>query len=79
MEHHLIFDRLIQYDPGHDGVTLEVSLILSAASVSFLAKVDTGASYCIFERRHGEALGLNIESGLPQTIGTATGRFLTYG
>jgi hypothetical protein len=54
MKHHLIFDRLIQYDPGHDGVTLQVSLILSTASVSFLAKVDTGASYCIFERRHNE-------------------------
>ena len=78
-EQHLIFDRLIHYDSGQDGVTVEVSLSLSAVSVSFPAKVDTGASYCIFERRHGEALGLSIESGLPQPISTATGRFLTYG
>ena len=79
MEHHLTFERVIQYDPGQPGITLDVSLSLSAASVNFPAKVDTGAGYCIFERRHGEALGLNIESGLPQPISTVTGRFLTYG
>src|SRR5215510_2599330 len=79
MGQHLTFERLIQYDPGKPGITLDVSLSLSAASVNFPAKVDTGASYCIFERRHGEALGLNIESGLEQPISTATGRFLTYG
>jgi len=58
MEQHLTFERLIQYDPSQAGITLEISLNLSAASVKFPAKVDTGASYCIFERRHGEALGL---------------------
>jgi hypothetical protein len=79
MEQHLIFERLIQYDPGQPGITLDVSLSLSAASVNFPTKVDTGVSYCIFERRHGKALGLSIESGLPQPISTVTGRFLTYG
>jgi hypothetical protein len=42
-------------------------------------KLIRGASYCIFERRHGEALGLSVESRLPQPISTVTGRFLTYG
>lgn len=79
MELSLTFERSIQYDPGQAGITLDVSLSLSAASVNFPAKVDTGASYCIFERCHGEALGLSIESGLLQPISTATGHFLTYG
>ncbi len=79
MEQSLTFEQLVQYDPGQPGITLDVSLSLSAVSVNIPAKVDTGASYCIFERRHGEALGLSIESGLPQPIGTATGSFLTYG
>jgi hypothetical protein len=79
VEQHLTFERLIQYDPGQPGITLEVSLSLSEASVNVPAKVDTGASYCIFERRHGEALGISIESGLPQPISTVRGRFLTYG
>jgi hypothetical protein len=51
-------------------------LSLSAVSVNLPAKVDTGASHCIFERRHGEALGLSIEISLPQLIGATTGRFL---
>jgi hypothetical protein len=79
MDQHLSFERLIQYDPGQPGITLDISLRLSAAIVHFPAKVDTGASYCIFERRHGEALGLSVESGLPQPISTVTGRFLTCG
>ena len=79
MDQHLSFERLIQYDPGQPGITLDISLRLSASIVNFPAKVDTGGSYCIFERRHGEALGLSVESGLPQPISTVTGRFLTYG
>jgi len=31
-----------------------------------------------FEREHGELLGLDIESGAPTTIGTATGKFLAF-
>lgn len=79
MGYQLTFDQLIQYDPGQSGITLEISLSLTSAIVNLNAKVDTGASYCIFERRHGEALGLAIESGLPQPIGTATGSFMTFG
>lgn len=44
------------------------------------AKLDTGASCCIFRRDYGEALGLNIESGVLQPIALADGHvFETYG
>ncbi|MGH9831058.1 MAG: aspartyl protease family protein [Blastocatellia bacterium] len=79
MAHQLSFERLIRYDAGESGITLEATLKLLDRSVSLAAKVDTGATYCIFERRYGESLGLNIESGLEQPIGTTTGRFLTHG
>lgn len=79
MAHQLSFERLIQYDPGQAGITVDVALKLFDKSITFPAKVDTGASYCIFERQHGEALSLHIESGLEQPISTATGRFITYG
>ena len=79
MAHQLSFERLIAYDPGEAGITVDVALSFFDERVTFTAKVDTGASYCIFERRHGEALGLDIESGLLQPISTATGRFITYG
>lgn len=42
------------------------------------AKIDTGASYCIFERKHGEALGIDSENGTPERFSTATGTFLAY-
>lgn len=79
MAHQLSFEHLIRYDPGEAGVTIDVALRLFDRSVSVAAKVDTGSSYCIFERKHGEALGLLIESGLLQPISTVTGRFITYG
>jgi hypothetical protein len=79
MAFELSFERLIRYDAGESGITVETTLTFLDRSVSLPAKVDTGSSYCIFERKYGESLGLNIESGLEQPIGTATGRFLTYG
>ncbi|HTG16234.1 MAG TPA: hypothetical protein VK747_13375 [Blastocatellia bacterium] len=79
MAHQLSFKHLIRYDPGEAGVTVDVALKLFDRNVSFAAKVDTGSSYCIFERKHGEALGLSIESGLPQPISTVAGRFVPYG
>ena len=41
--------------------------------------VDTGSTFCVFDRIYGETLGLNIESGLEQRITTATGSFYCYG
>jgi hypothetical protein len=70
---------LHEYDAGEPGITVPVCLSVGTRNRVFNAKLDTGASYCIFRRGIGEALGLDIESGRPQLIGTATGSFLTYG
>ena len=43
------------------------------------AKLDTGASFCIFRQGLGESLGLDVEAGHQERIGTATGQFLAYG
>ena len=42
------------------------------------AKLDTGATECVFARQHGESLGLNIESGERLRINTVTGTFTAY-
>lgn len=68
-----------QYDAGEPGITVPARLTVSGISQNVIAKLDTGASYCIFRRGIGEALGLNVESGTPQWIGTVTGTFLTFG
>ncbi len=73
------FEKFIQYDAGQPGITLPVELRLGNDSVFFNAKLDTGSSFCVFERKHGEELGLKIETGLRNTIGTATGSFSVFG
>lgn len=75
----LEFENLLSYDAGQVGIDIDVSLKIVGKSVEFTAKIDTGASNCIFERRFGEELGLDIESGMPQRFGTATSGFLAYG
>jgi hypothetical protein len=47
--------------------------------VDLLAKLDTGSTYCIFNRSYSTLLGLDLYSGISQRIRTATGTFQTYG
>lgn len=75
----LTFAVLHKYDTRELGITVPVMMKVGNKSVRFSAKLDTGASICIFDRARGEALGLDIESGYAQEITTATGNFLTYG
>ena len=44
-----------------------------------MAKVDTGAELCIFERTVGEQLKLNIDSGERIWISSVNGRFEAFG
>lgn len=78
-DYRLDFEKLIEYDAGESGITINTTLKLSGKSVSFPAKVDTGSSFCIFERKYGEELGFEIEKGLFQRVGTATSTFVTHG
>lgn len=47
--------------------------------IAFNAKIDTGSSHCIFQRKHGERLGLEIEKGELHEFGTAIGKFSAFG
>lgn len=44
-----------------------------------LAKLDTGSTYGIFQRSYAALLGLDLTSGVPVSIATATGAFRAYG
>jgi len=79
MAHQLEFEKLLTYDVGDPGITLQASLKLKEQTLDLKVKVDTGASCCLFERRVGEALGFDIETGMRQLFGTATGTFVGYG
>ena len=79
MAYQLEFEKLLSYDIGEPGITLQATLKLKERTLDLPVKVDTGASCCLFERRVGEALGFDIETGMRQLFGTATGTFVGYG
>ena len=78
MKYELAFTELVSYDAGHPSITVPVTLSVSQARVDFDAKVDTGSSNCVFVRKLGEELGLDIEAGLRLLVGTVTGTFVAY-
>jgi hypothetical protein len=74
----LSFTELVNYDAGQSSITVGITLSVSQGKVPCTAKLDTGSSHCIFARHIGEALGIDIETGLPLTVGTVTGKFVVY-
>ena len=78
MSSQMSFATLVQYDPGQPSMTVAVTLSLSQDQINCEAKVDTGASLCIFARDLGEQLGLEVASGMRQLVGTVTGTFVVY-
>ncbi len=79
MPYQLEFEKLVPFDINQDGISLDAEIRYQDASVRIKAKIDTGATYSIFERRFGEELGLTIENGMRQRFGTATSSFYAYG
>ncbi len=77
--HELTFDAEYTYPTGDIGILMPVRLSLGEDYIDFDARVDTGASFCIFNRGYGEALGIDVESGTLAQIGTATGSFDAFG
>ena len=63
------------------GDTISVPVVLRSGEemIDLVANLDTGAAYCLFERSYAEALGLNVERGVPMSFATANSRFEAYG
>jgi len=64
--------------PG-DSISLPVELICCRQRVQLFASLDTGAAYCVFRRIYAEALGLEVERGVPMSFATANSRFEAFG
>jgi len=75
----LSFKKVHTYNTTEIGITITASLQFGQRTVVCDTKLDTGASFCIFERAQGEVLGIDVESGIAQQVGTPTGSFLAYG
>ena len=77
--HHLDFDTLHAYATDKDSVEVPVTPRFGQRTVSFPARLDTGASFCVFERGYAETLGLEVETGSALRFSTALGSFDAYG
>ena len=74
----LDFDTSHRYLEATDGIDIPIALCIGSQSVELIAKLDTGAAHCIFERKYGEMLGLDVESGRLQRFRTVAGAFTAY-
>jgi hypothetical protein len=77
MPHPLNFDALHRYASA-DGIEVPTELRVGAQRVGLIARLDTGAAHCIFERRYAEELELDVESGRSERFRTMTGSFMAY-
>ncbi len=75
----LSYDEIYYYDTLKKGITVPVYLKYGSQTVDLKAKIDTGAENCIFERKHAELLGIEVEHGELQSFIAATSSFLAYG
>jgi hypothetical protein len=66
MPYQLNFEKSVSFDINQDGICLDVEIKYADSNAKINAKIDTGATYSIFERRFGVELGLEIESGMRQ-------------
>jgi hypothetical protein len=64
--------------PG-DTISRPVVLRSGQETISLVANVDTGASYCLFQRKYAEVLGIEVERGVPMSFATANSRFEPFG
>ncbi len=76
----LTFRSTYNYSGSAVGIEIPISLrVDTGRTVRLLAKVDTGASFCIFQRDYAEQLGIDVESGTHERVITAAGSFDAYG
>ena len=76
----LTFDERIEYPDDLQGINLDV--IISNQTdypVAATVKLDTGSTFCIFQRFYADLLGIEVETGERETIRTAKGSFTAYG
>jgi hypothetical protein len=78
-QYQLSFRSRVQYEDQEPGVTMRVVLHAGDEDFECMARIDTGAAACLFQREVGESLGLDIEAGLPERFSTLTGPLLAFG
>jgi predicted aspartyl protease len=68
-----------RYIYSSPAITVPLILKPGGQRVDCLAKVDTGADFCLFDREYAEALSIEVERGTPTPFQTANSSFTAYG
>jgi hypothetical protein len=71
MPNHLQFTDVLTYTGREVGITLPVKLTSGGIECETGAKFDPGSHVCLFSREIGELLQLDVESGVPITLGSS--------
>lgn len=78
--HILNFSDRINYPEDEQGINFDVFLSIDNRNfVSVIVKLDTGSTFCIFQRKYAEALELEVEKGNKKSIRSAKGNFTVFG
>jgi predicted aspartyl protease len=73
------FAKRHSYAGPSDTISPPVVLRSGRETINLVANLDTGAAYCLFERSYAEALGIDVEGGVPMSFATANSRFQAFG
>ena len=68
-----------RYDSMADDIVVPTALIAGSVEVGFFAKIDTGSTFCVFERRYAKMLRLTVEDGEPLRMNSVSGGFKVFG
>ncbi len=78
--HTLTFDEKVKYPDDKQGINLDVIISKQTDNpVSATVKLDTGSTFCIFQRFYADLLSIEVEKGERESIRTAKGSFVAYG
>ena len=75
----LDFEVQHQYEETAAGILVPCTLLHGGREVDLKARLDTGASDCVFDHYYAQALGIDMEAGYPRSFRTLTGLFTAYG
>lgn len=79
MPFRISFAKAHSYARLGDSIALPVVLQVGSERIDLVASLDTGAAYCLFQRSYAEALGIEVERGVPMSFATANSSFEAYG
>jgi hypothetical protein len=75
----LEFELRHSYQQTASGILAPITLVHGDHQVELKARLDTGASDCLFDAHYADLLGIDVQSGFEKTYRTVAGSFRALG